>query len=71
MKKLRNCPFCNKDINDDLIGVHYSKGINKWVFSHYCDGANGVTIDVYGKTEQEVIDNWNGEHEEYEESEGL
>jgi hypothetical protein len=71
MKKLRNCPFCNKDVNDDLLGVHYSEGIKKWVFAHYCDGAKGVTIDVYGETEQEVIDKWNGLYEEDKKSEGL
>ena len=69
MARMRNCPFCQKDVNDDFFGVHFNKLIGKWIFNHACDPMNAtmdVDITVYGKTEQEVIDKWNGVQHEQE-----
>ena len=59
---MRNCPFCKQKIDDV---PRYNTILRLWILSHYCDGVNAVTIDVYGETEQEVIDKWNGEYEEH------
>lgn len=68
MKKLRNCPFCGADVNTDIpcLGVHFNKLIGKWIFSHQCSpDPKALTVDVtvWGKTEEEVVDKWNGEVE--------
>lgn len=63
MSRLKDCPFCNKAVVDD---VHYNELNERWIFSHYCKtipNKLSVTIDIYGKSEQEVVDLWNGEHE--------
>ena len=57
---MRNCPFCKKEIDDV---PRYNATLKQWILSHYCDGVKAVTIDVYGATEQEVIDKWNGDYE--------
>jgi hypothetical protein len=47
-------PFFN-----DLMG--------QWILHHYCDHPDGqfhVTIDVYGLTEQDCVDKWNGVYED-------
>jgi hypothetical protein len=69
MEQLKMCPFCGADVNTDLewMGVRYNGMIGKWVFSHWCnqkDATDGVFITVYGNSKQDVIDKWNGEHEE-------
>lgn len=69
MDRLRNCPFCNKDVNDDFFGVHFNGLIKKWLFAHECEHPKThftVTICVYGLTKEEVIDNWNGVQYEQE-----
>lgn len=70
MNRLRRCPFCKKEVEDTHPYLHYNASLHKWVLSHYCNKTEAVTIDVYGKTEQEVIDKWNGIYED-EESESL
>lgn len=65
MRKMRNCPFCNGAVkaDDGLLGVHYNPQLKKWLFDHFCDEEHpteDVSITVYGKTKQEVIDKWNG-----------
>lgn len=71
MEKLRECPFCNKDVNPRaeefkyIYGVHYNKILCKWIFSHECNiKPIDVSIVVYGDSEEEVIKKWNGVHEE-------
>lgn len=76
MAKMRNCPFCKKEVNEDapVYGVHYNKLIDKWLFLHVCSpdiGVVDINIDVYGKTKEEVIDRWNGVQDEVQESESL
>ncbi len=63
MSRLRNCPFCNKEV-DEFMNPHFNGIMRKWVLSHYCDGTNAATIDVYGFTEQDCVDKWNGVYEE-------
>lgn len=61
---MRNCPFCNKEVDEKayVYGVHYNEKISKYLFDHVCHLAEGidVSITVYGLTEDEVIDRWNG-----------
>lgn len=64
MNRLRRCPFCKKEVKDTRPYLHFNEKLNKWVLNHYCNGTEAVTIDVYGKTEQEVIDKFNGIYEE-------
>jgi hypothetical protein len=73
MKRMRNCPFCKKEVEDGWPYIHYTEIIDKWVFDHYCNPdkpTTDVCITIYGKSEQEVIDKWNGEYEN-QESESL
>ena len=63
MGRLRNCPFCGKDVNDEYYDVHYNDKIDKWLFSHWCNdesATDDVYLTVYGNSEQDVIDKWNG-----------
>ena len=67
MGRLRECPFCHKEVKDGFPYLHFHQEMKKWVFSHYCDHPKGqfhVTIDLYGMTEQECVDKWNGVYEE-------
>jgi hypothetical protein len=69
MKKMRNCPYCGEDVGTDILGVHYNEQLGKWLFNHFCDHKGGdiaVSVTVYGNTEQEVIDKWNGVQHEQE-----
>ena len=64
MKKLRNCPFCGKKVDSGFPTLFYNPLTGKWVLSHWCNEAaptSDVYITVYGKTEQDAIDKWNGE----------
>lgn len=66
MSRLKECPFCNKAVDDGYPYLHLNENTNKWIFSHYCKtmpNRLSVTIDIYGESEQEVVDLWNGEHE--------
>ena len=68
MGRLRNCPFCKKDVNHEIkeLNVHYNKMIGKWIFFHTCSprATDCVNVCVYGDSEQEVIDKWNGVYED-------
>ncbi len=69
MSRFRACPFCKKDVDCAYPYIHYHEDMGKWIFSHYCDHPIThfhVTIDVYGFTEQEVVDKWNGVYEDKE-----
>ncbi len=60
---MRKCPFCNKEVEMRFPFLSYIKGLDQWSFSHHCEMTGGVLdvcIDIYGATEQEVIDKWNG-----------
>ena len=74
MARMRKCPFCEKEVAESYPHLMYNQQIGKWVFDHWCEGNERnempVVITVYGKTEQEVIDRWNGVYEE-QESESL
>ena len=64
MKKMKNCPFCNRAVNEEYPYVHFNDSLGTWIFSHYCKNPGrvlSVTIDIYGNSEQEVIDLWNGD----------
>lgn len=63
MKKLRNCPFCGQEVKLAYPDFGYiSEPHNEWNLSHFCDPGMGLTVSVgvYGKTEAEVADRWNG-----------
>lgn len=71
MNRLRRCPFCKAEVEDEYPYLHYNEILDKWVLDHWCDknvSTDGVYITVYGKTEQEVIDKWNGVWHEQEHS---
>ena len=76
MKKMRNCPFCKKEIDADhfVYGVYYHKDLDLYIFDHVChiDTADlDICVTIYGKTKKEVINRWNGVQDEDEESESL
>lgn len=59
--ELKPCPYCGAEILHDS-GTITNLGINGWVINHYCDPSIGeltVSISVYGKTKEEVINRWN------------
>ena len=63
MSRLKDCAFCNNAVDDN---VHFNGFNKRWIFNHYCKtipGRLSVTIDIYGESEQEVVDLWNGNHE--------
>ena len=74
MSKLRNCPFCKKEVYGDFPYLYKSERGN-WILSHYCKSKPdelSTTIDIYADTKQEAIDLWNGDyHAEEQTSEGL
>lgn len=73
MSRFRTCPFCKKEVDGNYPYIHFNEVMGKWIFSHYCEHPDGqfhVTIDIYGFTEQDCIDKWNGVYED-EESESL
>ena len=64
MSKLKPCPFCGHKLKMKF--PEFTKmSDGDYVVSHYCEtirrlgGLPGVTIDVYGVTKKEAIDNWN------------
>ena len=67
MARLRACPFCKKEVEQGFPYLHYHDVMGQWIYSHYCDHPEGkfhATIDVYGFTEQDVVDKWNGVYED-------
>ena len=64
MNRLRRCPFCKKEAEDRYPYLGYNDFLDEWILDHRCDEVNAVCITVYGKSEQEVIDKWNGIYEE-------
>ena len=64
MSKLKPCPFCGHKLKMKFPELSRMSDV-EYVISHYCQtirrsgGCPGVTIDVYGVTRQEAIDNWN------------
>lgn len=60
---MRTCPFCGAVVDPDSRDIHYNPILEEWVLTHFCDPAvPSVTVSVciYGKNKQEVIDRWNG-----------
>lgn len=75
---MKPCPFCSKPIDKDhsIYGVLYHDTLKLWIFNHTCnfDPNNepqiDLTLTVYGKTKQEVVERWNN-RAEVQESESL
>lgn len=68
MARLKSCPFCKDEVAQGFPYL-FEMSDGEWVYSHCCKhpvGKLSVTIDVYGNTEQEVIDKWNGVYEDKE-----
>ena len=64
---MRNCPFCNEKAKRGFPHFYLMED-GDWVFSHHCKlkpfpSLTGC-ITIYGASEQEVIDIWNGVYEE-------
>lgn len=65
MRKLRNCPFCGAEVNAEYPFLMHNEESGHFVLSHFChqaelEGKLDICIAVYGKTEEEVIEKWNG-----------
>ena len=59
---MKNCPFCGKHVKAEYPYMSCLGGKYGWNFNHHCDhapGKLGVCIDVWGDTEEEVIERWN------------
>ena len=62
--EMKPCPFCGERLNDWPTTIIDMKD-GCWVISHFCksmhrsEGGLGVTINVYGNTKEEAINNWN------------
>ena len=70
---MRNCPFCGAKVESTYPYLSHIKGHELWNFSHHCNmGVPGlaVTVNVYGKTVEEVLRRWNG-HDENQTSKSL
>lgn len=53
---VKPCPFCGDN------KVHVGDVKTKWMLWHFCvheENEAEAHIDIYGKTEQEIIDKWN------------
>lgn len=63
---MRRCPFCKADVKLEYpYLLAFTEG--GFVFSHYCKNDTlqpSISVDVYGRTEQEIKDKWNGVYEE-------
>lgn len=67
MSNLRKCPFCGEEVKAEYPYLDYLKNLEIFMLAHYCPHGSGgisVGVSVYGKTEKEVIDKWNGVYEE-------
>ena len=76
MKKMRNCPFCKKEIDADhpVYGVIYNNRMKEYVFDHICHISTDeldVVVTIYANTKEDAINKWNGVQDEDEESESL
>lgn len=62
---MKPCPFCGAHVDKDhfVYGVTYNSIMDLWVFDHICHYDDNhdldVTMTVYGKTKEEVIERWN------------
>lgn len=60
---MRKCPFCDAVIDPDSVDLHYNELLAEWILTHFCGREESditVSVAIYGKTKQEVIDRWNG-----------
>lgn len=75
MSRLRKCPFCGEEVEMRFPYFHYHEGMDRWVIYHACgcdkNFEDGLSVFITGKTEEKVIDYWNGVNHEVEESESL
>lgn len=60
---MRDCPFCSKGIVLDEISLtKLDEG--DFAFTHFCHTPGlHVAVTIYGRTEQEIKDKWNGVYE--------
>lgn len=61
--EMRDCPFCNAKISSEFPDMMFVEGLKKYVFTHACNYVNGahtVFVSIYGDTEEEAINKWNG-----------
>lgn len=65
MGRMRNCPFCGKEVSDGFPSLMYVNTINQWNYHHACPhiGEVEVVVTIYGDSEEEVIEKWNGVYE--------
>ena len=63
--KIKPCPFCGKEDNS-INFFDRDNGERIWALSHYCPHSDELTIviNVYGNSEEEVIERWNRRNED-------
>lgn len=63
IKEIKPCPFCGK--NGDCYNTYTSKlNVTEWLLTHSCNikgekPHHTVNINIYGASEEEVIEKWN------------
>lgn len=62
MRKLRNCPLCNAEVSLAYPTLIYIEGTQTWTFLHHCNDNRSIFIS--GETVDDIIMEWNGDHEE-------
>lgn len=66
MGRMRNCPFCGNEVSDGFPYLMYVNTINQWNYHHACPHIGAeveVVVTIYGDSEEEVIEKWNGVYE--------
>ena len=66
MNEMKRCPFCGAEVEEQFPYFYFHEGMEEWVFSHYCphEGETlAVSISLWGKTREEVIERWNARAE--------
>ena len=68
LKKMRKCPFCGSDHSDHWTFFGYPSS-GEVMLEHFCHPNNQpglhTTICVYGATEDECVERWNGDVQEH------
>ncbi len=65
MNKLKPCPFCGEELSPLKSSLSICKlNDETYALTHFCKGYRrndglGVSVLVYGDSEEEVIDRWN------------
>ena len=61
-KKMLRCPICGAEVEAKSPFMGYVEAYDIWNFNHHCDPDIPdltCSINVWGKTEEEVIERWN------------